>query len=243
MTGHDAHALAGAYALDALTEAERRAFEDHLEECGPCAEEARGLADAAAELGVTAGLPAPPQLRGRVMDSIGRVSQLPAHLVGARPRRRTGARLPVVTAAACVATAAFLAATLVSGGLLLHARDDLQRAEAARQQVASVLAAPDARAASAPVSTGGTGTVIVSRTQGRAVVIVSGLTGLPSARAYELWQLGPKPPVPAGLISASGRQVLVVLRPDAQRIGMTVEAAGGARAPTTPPVLELSLPS
>ncbi|WP_131764131.1 zf-HC2 domain-containing protein [Actinomadura fibrosa] len=54
----DVHALAGAYALDGLPEAERGRFEDHLGECGDCAREVRGLREVAARLGSAAAVPA-----------------------------------------------------------------------------------------------------------------------------------------------------------------------------------------
>ena len=48
----DPHALAGAYALDALAGRERTRFARHLASCATCPDEVRGLFAAAAELGV-----------------------------------------------------------------------------------------------------------------------------------------------------------------------------------------------
>jgi anti-sigma factor RsiW len=50
----DMHALAGAYALDALDGAERDRFERHLRRCRACESELRGFAATAAALGVAA---------------------------------------------------------------------------------------------------------------------------------------------------------------------------------------------
>ena len=50
-TGHDRpHDLAAPYALDALDESERSAFERHLAECADCRTEVEGLQEATAAL-------------------------------------------------------------------------------------------------------------------------------------------------------------------------------------------------
>ncbi|MEO5877433.1 MAG: zf-HC2 domain-containing protein, partial [Streptosporangiaceae bacterium] len=54
MTANEAHSLVGAYALDALTEFERRQFEHHLADCETCSLELRGLAETTARLGLAA---------------------------------------------------------------------------------------------------------------------------------------------------------------------------------------------
>ena len=47
----DIHALVGAYAVDALDDVERAAFERHLAECADCRAEVAGLREAAAVIG------------------------------------------------------------------------------------------------------------------------------------------------------------------------------------------------
>jgi hypothetical protein len=64
------HALAGAYALDALDPAERDRFERHLASCRTCPGEVRGYAAAAALLGLAAAVTPPPALKGRVLDAV-----------------------------------------------------------------------------------------------------------------------------------------------------------------------------
>jgi len=64
------HALAGAYALDALDGAERGRFERHLASCRTCPDEVRGYAAAAAVLGLAAAVTPPPALKGRVLDAV-----------------------------------------------------------------------------------------------------------------------------------------------------------------------------
>ena len=50
---YDVHALSGAYAVDALDDLERAAFERHLAECPECRAEVDSLREAASLLGLT----------------------------------------------------------------------------------------------------------------------------------------------------------------------------------------------
>jgi anti-sigma-K factor RskA len=65
-----AHALAGAYALDALDAAERNRFERHLRSCRSCTREVRGFAATATALGLAAAATPPPRLKGRVLGAV-----------------------------------------------------------------------------------------------------------------------------------------------------------------------------
>ncbi len=60
--------LLGAWALSACSADETRAVEDHLTECGPCADEALRLRDAVALLHTERSLDLDPLLRNRVLD-------------------------------------------------------------------------------------------------------------------------------------------------------------------------------
>ena len=71
----DVHALAGAYALDALPADEQQRFERHLASCEACAEEVRGLAETAALLGEAAAR--------TVAAQVGRVVAVPDQRAGA----------------------------------------------------------------------------------------------------------------------------------------------------------------
>jgi anti-sigma-K factor RskA len=61
------HALAGAYALDALEAAERDRFERHLRDCRSCTGDVRGFSATAAAMGMAAAAGPPPELRQRVL--------------------------------------------------------------------------------------------------------------------------------------------------------------------------------
>ena len=68
------HALAGAYAVDALDGADRMRFERHLASCPTCPAEIRGLVATAAELGLAAAVTPPPGLKGRVLADVAALS-------------------------------------------------------------------------------------------------------------------------------------------------------------------------
>ena len=61
------HALAGAYALDALAAADRDRFERHLPDCRSCPDEVRGFTATATALGIAVAVEPPPELRQRVL--------------------------------------------------------------------------------------------------------------------------------------------------------------------------------
>ena len=63
----DGHTLAGAYALDAISDRDRDRFERHLAGCAECAQEIAGLREATALLGAAAAEPLPAGLKERVL--------------------------------------------------------------------------------------------------------------------------------------------------------------------------------
>ncbi|WP_435746138.1 anti-sigma factor [Nocardioides sp. SYSU DS0663] len=73
----DIHALSGAYAVDALDDAERAQFERHLAGCDICQEEVDSLREASALLAETTMVTPRPELRNRVLTEIRTVRPLP----------------------------------------------------------------------------------------------------------------------------------------------------------------------
>ncbi|QYC41148.1 Anti-sigma-K factor RskA [Nonomuraea coxensis DSM 45129] len=115
------------------------------------------------------------------------------------------------------------------------------------RQVAVLLAAPDVRTVRRPVASGGTATLVVSRSAARLLFTSSGLPALPESRAYELWLMGPDGPRPAGLLGRAGDGVtapvvVTPLRGD-ERVALTLEPARGSPRPTTDPILLADLPA
>src|SRR3954469_25184659 len=87
----DIHALSGAYAVDALDDLERVAFERHLAECAECRAEVDGLREVAATLAETTAVAPPAALHHPVLSAAATVRPLPPEAPAAphRPRRRT----------------------------------------------------------------------------------------------------------------------------------------------------------
>ncbi len=71
------HVEVGAYALDALDESERDAFEQHLAGCRSCQRELAEFTETTARLGVLGDVAPPLELRGSLLDAIRQVRPLP----------------------------------------------------------------------------------------------------------------------------------------------------------------------
>lgn len=250
----DLHTLTGAYALHALSDTERAAFQRHLHECEACAQEVRELEATAARLGTAAAVTPPPEMKEQVLARIMNVRQLGPPVAAdltERQRRRLRAtaprlrRLPRLVVAACVAAA------LASGGFAVHWYQEAQRAErsvAAAERMSSLLGAPDAVSTSARVSGGGSGVVVLSRSRDEAAFFGGGLPELPENRTYQLWFADGSTLRSAGLLprpgDGDGRTVLLAEKVrGASGVGLTVEPAGGSEQPTTDPLLLLEFPA
>ena len=249
MRTEDLHSLTGAYALHALPDDERAAFERHLAECGSCEQEIAEFAATAARLALASSAPVRPAMREQVLHRVTTVRQVPP---GAPPRERVRGAVPRGRGLARWALAACLAAAAALGGTTAwqyeraqDARDRAARAERHVEEVAGVLAAPDARSRSARVA-GGSGTLVVSAGRDRAVFVASRMAEPPRGTVYELWFDDGGTMRPAGLMDP-GRPSQAVLMDGAvdgaSGVGITVEPAGGSRQPTTTPVALLSVPS
>jgi anti-sigma factor RsiW len=225
--------LTGSYALDAVSAAEREEFERHLPHCPSCDAEVRGLRETAARLARTCAMTPPARMEQQVLAATYRTRQLPP-LPAGRPRRipripRVPRRVAVLAAAASVAVAAGLGITQLS------TQHQLDRARATA--IARVVTAPDARVDTTPTSAGGSVTVVTSATLHESVVSTSGMASLPSGRVYQVWVMSPSGARSAGLLHGSSLLASAVRPGD--RIGITVEPAGGTVRPTTSPVAVL----
>ncbi len=260
----DLHVLSGSYVLDALSEPERDSFERHLQHCPLCQDEVRGLRQTAARLGLAKTLDPPPQLRRRVLAAAYRTRQLPppaayrtrqvpppvGDRIGLDRRRawarsrfavspgRTQPRVRVPRLAAALAAASLVVAVAL-GITQVMTRHQPGGPPAAGAAISRVVTAPDARTETERTSVGGTVTVVVSADQRAAVVSARGMRSLPPAQTYQLWVIGPDGARSAGLLSGTGRAgpVLASGVEPGDRIGITVEPAGGTSSPTTTPVI------
>lgn len=221
----DVHALSGAYAVDALDDIERAAFERHLAECADCRAEVAELRETAALLAATEAVEPPPALRDRVLADIATVRPLPPPVAPPRSRRRLGN---------LVAAAAATVVLLGAGLAVWHQPWEEENPTIAE----SVLTASDAQSTTLELGEA-TATVTHSDSLGRAVIVTDDMPPPPEGKVYQLWFDVPgEGMVSAGLMPVATDQT-VVLEGDATiatGAGITVEPAGGSEEPTTPPV-------
>jgi Anti-sigma-K factor rskA len=238
----DLHTLSGAHVLDAIDDpGEQHRFDRHLRRCQPCAAEVRGLREVATSLALAAAAEPPTAMRDRVMAAVRRTRQLPPEVD--QPARSWRPRMiPVLATVAAVA----IVVALVLAFRLNSTQRQLSAAQARAQAINAVLSAPDARILSSRTASGGMATVVVSAARRELTVAVAGLRPLPGGEVYQLWLIGPPRTRSAGLLPAAvaGRTgpVLATGLVRGDKLGMTVEPAGGTSQPTTTPVLILPLP-
>lgn len=224
------HTLTGAYALDAVSDVDRAEFERHLGECAACRQEVAELRATGARLGAAAAVDPPPQLKLLVLADVARTRQLPPKVPVVRELGRAKTwqvRSGLFGAAAAAVVAVVLGVTTTSAP--------------APAPVDSVLSAPDAAAIQGVGA--GHATLVVSRSRNQAVLLASDLPALDAGHAYQVWLIGTGGARSAGLMTreASQRMLVADLPPDVDRIGITVEPAGGSAGPTTPAVTRISL--
>lgn len=253
------HSLAGAYALNAVTSADRARFEQHLARCPACAQEQRSLHETTALLAAAVAIEPPADLVERAVAAAARTRQLPSATAEAgtwrsarrahRARRWTpvlrGAwqavprRLPQALAAALLAVAA------ASAVIAVTAEHRLGAAQSRDQAIAEVLTAPDAVLVTSRVKAGGTVTVVTSHRDHSLVFTAAGLPRLPFGHCYELWLMGPRGDRSAGMLPAPHKgmtsPVTATGLAAGDWIGLTVEPAGGSAHPTSTPILMLNV--
>lgn len=247
MTDHDdiygwdeVHALSGAYAIDALDDDERARFEDHLLRCPDCRAEVDSLREAAGALTVDPVEPSA-DLRARVLGGIDAIRPLPPLTATGRPEvvrlsTRRRARTSLLVAAAVVLLA-------VGGTLWLRpwAGDEPTGEMTATEQV---LEADDAARFTQRFDDGSRATVVVSRSEGRAVVLTEAMPLAPTGKVYELWLQTPKGTMePAGLMPDDGDATVLLDgdASDATGVGITLEPDGGSAQPTSDPIAFFTL--
>ena len=251
MTDHDLHALSGAYALDALDDDERARFEAHLADCADCREEVASLVEAAALLG-TEPVEPPAGLRDAVLGGIQGIRPLPPvtvessteageptdELAARRTRRSIVQRLagtPLLVAAAAVLLLA------VGAAWFRPWTDDTPPPPSAIEQV---LQAADATRVAQDFPDGSRATVVLSRSEGRAVIQTEDMAPAPAGKVYELWLQRPDGAMVKAGLMPDDPDAELLLDGDAthaKAVGITVEPDGGSDLPTTTPIAVLTL--
>lgn len=239
----DVHALAGAYALHALSDIERASFARHLADCESCAHEVAELQETAARLADGAWSVPPPRLRDNVLAEIRQTRQLPPDRVERKARGASPAagwrRGSVVAAAAAAVVLAAGTGTVSYVAQEQRVRDERAAAQALRAEAArveAVLAASDARLRSAPVTGGGQITMVLSESLDEGVVLLAGAQPPGADRAYQLWavagggqdSLGVLPP------GEGGATKLIERVRGMDSLGVTIEPEAGSETPTAP---------
>jgi hypothetical protein len=238
----DLHSLTGAYVLDAIDDpAEEHRFGRHLRRCQACGAEVRGLREVATSLALAAAAEPPQAMRERVMAAVRRTRQ-----VAPETERQARYWRPRMVGVLAAAAAVAVALAVVLGIRLAGTQRQLSAAQAQAQAISAVLSAPDARMLSGRTTSGGVANVVVSAARRDLVVAVADLRPLPPGRVYQLWLIGPPRTRSAGLLPAAVRgragPVLATGLAAGDKLGMTIEPAGGTSQPTTSPLIVLPLP-
>ena len=227
------HELSAAYAIDALDAGELEAFEEHLARCPECRENVASFQAAAAELAYDADAPAPaPVLRNRILTQA--ASERPS--VAAPPPRRRWA-FPVAATAAVAAGCAALALAFWAADLSQQV-DDLQARQHSADEVAIMLANPNAQRV--PLD-GANGVLVVDPETQEGHLLVFGLEEAPAEHTYEAWVIQDGEAVAAGLFSGGDERATVVPLntpvPEGAIVAVTVEQAGGVQQSEQQPII------
>jgi anti-sigma-K factor RskA len=207
-------------ALHALSTDEEEQVALHVAECDRCRRQLREAEAVAASLAyaVPAAEP-PPDLRGRVLAAVEPVVTAESAV---EPRRRPS-RAGWWTRLAAVAVPVLAAAVvgLVVWNVSLRSQVSSLERPLQRGQVARL---------------GGVGSLI-TRSGGRTTLFAS-IRRAPAGKTYEAWVIRGKVAVPAGLFQGGGALKLTLTQPakPGDVIAITVEPAGGTKAPTTTPI-------
>ena len=254
MTDHDRLGeLAGPYALGALGEDDRRAFEAHMATCAECRREVRDGALVAEGLGRAVDPREPPAgLRDRVIATAVATAKREPRLEHPRSSYRPAPWLLLAASLAAVAfglyawtlqtrlrttDAALRSAQAELTALQSQLTQSLRDADEAKR-TADVLFAPDvvvvnlAGQAAAPQASG---RAFYSPSRG-LVFTANSLPPLPAGRVYQLWVVTGPAQVSAGVMRPDNagrlRGVTQTTAGQATAIALTIEKEGGVPSPS-----------
>ncbi|CAN5188852.1 anti-sigma factor [soil metagenome] len=248
----DAASLSGAHALNALDGVDSARFEKHLRESEETRNEYTELSDTAVLLGLAVAPVDPPaHLKASIMAAVAGTPQLAAvpesghtaesfsGAAGRKAQARWFAR-PVVGLAAAAAAVALI----FGGGVLASTINQNMQQQAQADQLAAINSASDSRRIAAPMTGGGSATLVWSHELARAALIMDGLPPLSADKVYELWFIDSTGARAAGMftVGSSGSMWRVLDGKMAQgdTVGVTVEPAGGSTTPTTAPIVAIA---
>jgi anti-sigma-K factor RskA len=218
------------YALGSLQEDEFRFVARHLEQCAACRAEFHAYEELMAGI-ATAEIPlvtAPASLQQRMMQQVQRApspARAPHDQSVWQRLRLPQLSFRVVGAAAAVLVLVVIGAAIGAQG----AKPSLARTV----QLKGTEIAPDAEA------------VFEGNAQGtEATLRVAGLMQLDPSQQYQLWLIKPDGSRDSGAVFSvekDGSALVLIVPAESldhyQRLGVTIEPAGGSPGPTSPPVL------
>lgn len=186
MTDIDVHHLAAAYALDALDDRERAAFEAHYGSCEVCRNDVMEFRHTLTQVADSLVAPPPLSLKDKVMAEVAATRQLsplvaPVVALDERRRARSLATMAAVAAAMVM---------IVVGVVSFRGGDETDTFAA---DLAHVMEQPDSQVLSLANQGGAEGTFRVawSNSLGQAVLMGEDLPTTPDDKAYELWLITP----------------------------------------------------
>jgi anti-sigma-K factor RskA len=218
--------LIAGQALYALSDEDSERVALHVAECGQCRRQLREAEALAASLAYAVpALAPPPDLRDRVLAAVEPVVSAQPAVPAAAPAERARRPLragwwPRFSVVAMPVLAAAVIGLLVWNfslrGDLDSLTGNLQRGQAHRL--------------------GNVGTVI-TKAGGHSTLYAS-VVRAPAGKTYEAWVIHGQTAVPAGLFEGGGKLILTLTKPakPGDVIAITIEPAGGTKAPTTTPI-------
>lgn len=255
--------LAAAWALDALDDDERAAYENRLRTHPEERADADALRETASRLGAATPVVPPARLRQSILDAIastpqepraqhpaapeapaapGRVLDLDTARASRRPVR-AGARRPARWSVLVAAAGLVVAAAGIGVGISAQPDEPpaVTAQQAARQEVTDLLSTPGAVVSTVRATDGGTATLV--RADGRLGVLTTGLPAAGGGHGYQLWLATGDTISSAGMmtVDAAGGSATVVDAGTSDGVGISVEPAQGSVQPTTTPVVFTAL--
>jgi hypothetical protein len=231
----------GAYLLGALTDDERDAFEQHLEDCVECRAEIEQLRPAADALPRSVEQVEPPMaLKVSLMEIVEREAREAAVGEGeqmwaappARPRPSLRERLRLPSLRPAVALGALVLGLVAGFGVAQLGGDDGGR---------TIVATVDQER----IPQGTANLTVEGKGQDGAILRVNGMPDLRGRQVYQAWvqRDGMIIPQPTFEVEPNGSGAVAVPEDlsDAQAVLVTREQRGGATAPTEQPILSVPL--
>ncbi|HEV8063624.1 MAG TPA: anti-sigma factor [Acidimicrobiales bacterium] len=256
MTHEEIEEMLGAYALDAVSPAEREEIENHLAECPRCQQEVAAHLQVAGVLGSLGGTApvglwdkiagalsiesgdageSPPPIAPVIGLDSGRVRREAAR--GSEGKRRRSSVVAVVSvAAALLVVVGVLAATIVR----LDNRVSNLETAMVKGGVASQVRIAEAQAGSRTIAlaaTSGPWSAKLVLDQGQAFLVPSKMPSIAPSETFQAWAVVGGKYVSLGVLGNRPGDVQLVLQPRMSEVAINEEPEGGTPQPTNPVIL------